>query len=193
VTDWPVSLRGITESIVSTPGPGGMYNVAALGLHAPDQDGAPPDVVTARTWGRTRTRRNFGERGRGYVQFTRDAVDFVDAALAIREVEEPILSSADAWVEVSVDRIDSGEEGDTTWVDWALHPEDAQVERQVVPTTNRGLYAVVEATIAASRLDVEAYDTERLQERLEYFETVALRCGGPREREAIDRLNELLD
>jgi len=57
---WPVALRGVTESIVTTLGPNDRWNVAALGLHAPDD---PSDPVTARTYGRTRTWRNFTERG----------------------------------------------------------------------------------------------------------------------------------
>lgn len=187
--DWPVELRGVTESIVTTLGPNDRWNVAALGLHAPTQD-AP---VTARTWGQTRTRRNFAERGSGYVQFARDPVLFVDATLSITERTGPVLPEADAVVEVTVDRLDEGEDGDTEWVEWGLTPSDATVERRAVPTTNRGYNAIVEATVAASRLDVPAYDTEELRDRLGYFETVVESCGGKRERAAMDRLRELVD
>ena len=191
MTEWPVELRGVTESVVTTEGPNGLWNVAALGLHAPDSDGGGSDSgVRARTWGRTRTWRNFRERGAGYVQFTRDPVDFVDAALAVREEDEPILDGVDAWVRIDVTRIEAGESGGTRWVDWRLDPGESGVERRVVPTTNRGHAAVVEATVAASRLDVESYDTATLRERLDYFEDVARKCGGPRERAAIERLND---
>ena len=195
---WPVELRGVTESVVTTPGPNGRWNVAALGLHVDGEtgdrwsdDGSQP--VRARTWGRTRTWRNFTERGEGYVQFTRDPVDFTEAALAVREEDEPVLDSADAWVRVAVERVGEGSEGDTGWVDWHLYPEEAAVEREVVPTTNRGYGAVVEATVAASRLDVEAYDTDELRDRLEYVAAVIERCGGPRERAALARLRELVE
>jgi hypothetical protein len=98
---WPdaVELGGVTESVVTTLGPNGLWNVAALGLQA----GEP---VTARTWGRTRTWRNFTERGAGVVQFTRDPRDFVDAACSIREEETPVIGSADAWVRVEVERLE---------------------------------------------------------------------------------------
>ncbi|WP_459194846.1 DUF447 domain-containing protein [Halosimplex sp. J119] len=184
--EWPVELSGVVESAVTTLGPNDRWNVAALGLHA-------GDPVTARTYGRTRTRRNFRERGTGYVQFTRDPVDFVDAALAVRESDDPILDSADAWVEVAVERIDSTTESGTEIVTWRLEPVDSTVERRVVPTTNRGFYAVVEATVAASRLDVDSYDTEVLLERLAYFERVVETAGGERERTAFDRIDELVD
>jgi hypothetical protein len=185
VTDgeWPVELTGVTESVVTTLGPNGRWNVAALGLFA-------GDPVTARTWGRTRTRRNFETEGGGYVQFVRDPVDFVDAACSIREEETPILQSADAWVNVDSEAIEGGIENGTGWIEWELVPTDSAIERETVPTTNRGYYAVVEATVAASRLDVEGYDTELLLDRIDYFESVVERCGGPRERTAFDRFRE---
>ncbi|MFC6737614.1 DUF447 domain-containing protein, partial [Halolamina salina] len=33
---WPVPLRGVTESVIATMGPNGLWNLAALGLHAGD-------------------------------------------------------------------------------------------------------------------------------------------------------------
>lgn len=198
MTDWPDRLRGVTESVVTTLGPNNLYNAAALGVHAPDTaeksvDETDGPVPRARTWGRTRTRRNFEARGEGYVQFVRDPVVFVDAALGIRETEEPVLDGADAWVRVTVERIDEGVEGGTEWVDWRLLPAESATRRAVVPVTNRGYAAVVEATVAASRLDVDAYDTGELRDRIAYFERVTERCGGPGERAAFDHLYDLVD
>ncbi|WP_336329800.1 DUF447 domain-containing protein [Haloarcula sp. CGMCC 1.2071] len=187
--EWPVALAGVSETVVTTLGPNERWNVAALGVHAPDGDGP----ATATTWGRTRTWRNFRERGGGYVQFTRDPVDFAEAALSVREEDDPVLDSADAWVEVDVERRDSGSKGDTQWVEWALHPIDSAVTRRVVPTTNRGHAAVVEATVAASRLDVLSYDSETLLDRLAYFESVVETAGGERERAAFERVRDLVD
>lgn len=189
-TDWPVEWAGVTESIVTTLGPNEKWNVAALGLHPPE---SASETVTAETWGNTRTRRNFHRRGGGYVQFTRDPVDFTNATLSIYERDQPVLDSADAWVEVEAERIDSSESGGTSVETWQLTPVQSGVEREVVPTTNRGFAAVVEATVAASRLDVDAYDTETLRDRLDYFESVGRKCGGERVRTAFDRLHELVD
>lgn len=183
---WPAALRGVTESVVTTLGSNGRWNVAALGLFA-------GDPVTARTWGRTRTWRNFSASRPAYVQFTRDPVDFVDAACSVREEDEPVLASSDAWARIEVEAVDEGAEGETPWVEWTLRPVESGVERRAVPTTNRGYYAVVEATIAVSRLDVPGYDADELRARLAYFESVVERCGGSREREAIERLREHLD
>ncbi|MFC5135649.1 MULTISPECIES: DUF447 domain-containing protein [Haloferacaceae] len=184
---WPVDLRGVTESVVATLGPNDRWNVAALGLHAPDAPDAP---VTARTYGRTRTWRNFTERGGGVVQFTADPREFVDAALTVREEPEPVLPGADAWVEVRVETIDSEVRGDTTVRTWALEPVESEVVSERVPTINRGFGAVVDATVAASRLDVPGYDTAGLLDRLGYFADVVDRCGGPAEREAFVRIDE---
>jgi len=189
VTDWPVDLAGATETVVTTLGPNDRWNVAALGVHAPEEDERAP---TARTWGRTRTWRNLREREVGYVQFTCDPVLFVEAALGIREVDDPVLDAAQAWVKVVPERLDGGTEVGTQWVDWRLVAEEATVESRVVPTYSRAYGAIVEATVAASRLDVKGYDSERLHERIDYFEDVTERCGGPREREAFERLRELV-
>jgi hypothetical protein len=184
---WPVALRGVTESVVTTLGPNDRWNVAALGLHAPAE---PGDPVTARTYGRTRTWRNFTERGGGVVQFTTDPRTFVDAALTVRETDDPVVSTADAWVEVTAEEVGSETEGDTTIRTWALDPVESAVRRERVPTINRGFGAVVEATVAASRLDVPGFDTAELLDRLAYFADVVDRCGGPAEREAFARIDE---
>lgn len=207
-TDWPVELRGVTESVVATLGPNDLWNLAALGLHAPADDAGPAndagpvddagvvdgadasaEPVRARTWGRTRTRRNFQARGEGVVQFVTDPRDFVDAALTVREEPEPVLDSADAWVRVAVERVRTGREGDSEWVDWHLRPVEAAVERTGVRTINRGFGAVVEATVAASRLDVSGYDEPAILDRLEVLESIVERCGGPPECEAFERLS----
>lgn len=184
--EWPVDLAGVTETVVTTRGPAGRWNVAALGVHAPAGE-AP---ATARTWGETRTRRNFAERGRGYVQFVDDPVTFVDAACSVREADEPVLPSAAAWAHIRAERLEAGEANGTSWVDWALHVEDGAVERETVPTVDRGFAAVVEATVAASRLGVDAYDRPALVDRIERLGGVVERAGGPRERQAFARLRE---
>lgn len=182
--EWPVELRGVTESVVATLGPHENWNFAALGLHA-------GEMVTARTWGHTRTRRNFHEEGEGVVQFLCDPVVFTESALSILERSCPTHPAAAAWARVAVERVDEGESGGTEWAEWELTPTETGVESRVVPTTNRGYGAVIEATVAASRLSVDTYDTDELTERLDYFASVVETCGGEREREAMARIGEL--
>ncbi|MCU4924950.1 DUF447 family protein [Halobacteria archaeon AArc-dxtr1] len=175
---WPVALSGVTETVVTTLGPNDRWNAAALGLFA----GEP---ATARTWGRTRTRRNFEARGEGYVQFVDDPVAFVEAALSISEHDGPVLESAAAWARVTVEEVDAGREDGTEWREWTLVPVEADVRRETVPTIDRGFGAVIEATVAASRLGVAGYDESALRNRLAHLESVVERAGSPREREAM--------
>ncbi|MGM0590847.1 MAG: DUF447 domain-containing protein [Halobacteriota archaeon] len=200
---WPVELRGVTESVVATLGPNDRWNFAALGLcvsdderraddeRRSDADGARERIVTAKTWGNTRTRRNFHREGGGVVQFTNDPREFVEAALTVYERDAPVLDGADAWAEVTATYLDGGTEGGTRWERWQLTPVESEVRRRRVPTINRGFGAVVDATVAASRLDVDAYDTSTLLDRLVYFDETVGACGGPAEREAFERLCEL--
>lgn len=185
VEGWPAALRGVTESIVATLGPNELYNQAALGVHA----GEP---VTAVTWGNTRTRRNFERQESGYVQFSTDPVDFVAAALSVHETEAPVLRRSAAWCRVIVEQVDREERGGTVCRTWELDPVEAAVRERSVPTTNRAHGAVIEATVAASRLDVDAYDTQKLRDRLAYYEEVVETCGGPAEQAAMSRLRELV-
>ncbi|MFC7202324.1 DUF447 domain-containing protein [Haloferax namakaokahaiae] len=197
VQEWPVELRGVTESVVATLGPNGRWNMAALGLHAPDEPSesdepsGPEQPVTATTWGNTRTRRNFHRQGGGVVQFVSDPRDFVAAAMTIREADAPVLNSADAWAEIEVELVESGEDGGTEWERWELRPVDSAVEHTRPFTINRGFGAVIDATVAASRLDVPAFDTDELLARLAYFEETVEKCGGAIDREAFERIDEI--
>jgi len=190
--DWPVELAGVTESLVATLGPEEAWNLAPLGLFAPGARDSPPSV-TARTWGRTRTRRNFEARGGGTVQFATDPLLFVEAALGIVERDEPVVEAADAHVRVAVDRLDEGVDSDTEWIEWRLRPVETTVERTTVPTTRRGYAAVVEATVRASRIDAPGYDPARLRERLEFLEEVVGATGAKRDRRAFERIDDLVD
>lgn len=183
---WPVPLRGVTESVVATKGPNDQWNVAALGLHA-------GDPVTVQTYGNTRTRRNFERRGGGVVQFVADPRTFADAALSIREAEDAVLPSADAWVEVEAEFVNSREEHGTTIREWELTAIESDVVREGATTINRGFGAVIEATVAASRLDTPGFDDADLRGRLDFLADVVERCGGVREREAMGRIEEYTD
>lgn len=105
-------------------------------------------------------------------------------------MDDPVVEEADARVRVALERFDLGESGDICWADWRLDPVESEVLCLVAPTANRGYSAVVEATVAASRLDVDADDDGTLRSSLDYLEDVARRCGGGQEQDAFDRLNE---
>lgn len=186
MSEWPVDFDGIAETVALTADPDGRWNVAALGVHA----GRP---ATARTWGTTVTRRNFERTGEGRVLFVDDPVLFVEAALTVRKLDDPPPDGVAATVAVDVTELDRGTEGGTTWVDWALRPTESRIHRESVPVTNRGFNAVVEMTVAASRLGVPTYDEAVLRRRLEYFEEVVETCGGEAEQRALETFHEAVD
>jgi hypothetical protein len=120
-------------------------------------------------------------------------VVFVDAALGVVERDTPVLDCADATVEVTVERLDSGQDGNTEWVDWGVEPVETTVRSESVPVIHRGFAAVVEATVAASRLAVDTYDSTALHDRIDYFEGVVERCGGPAEQEAFEQVRTYIE
>lgn len=184
IGDWPVQLAGISECIVTTEQPNGQWNLSALGLI-----GGEP--ATATTWGNTRTKRNFERTGIGFIQFTQSTTDFVAAALDVLEFDEPILPASDAWVKVTVQETERGTKNGTTWTSWQLDPVQGKVVRQTVPVLNRGTAAVIEATVAASRLDVNAYDVTTLLGNLQRQQSIVERCGREEDKEAFERLTAL--
>lgn len=191
---WPVGLAGVTETIVATRGPDGAWNQAALGIEPADAASVEAGTTSAglaHTFGRTRTRRNFTAGRAAYVQFTVDPVDFVEAALGDFETDAPILEATGAWAEV--DPVEQSRHTDrgTSIVAWSLRPRGSRVRAQSVPTLSRGRSAVVEGTVAASRLDVEGYDDGALLERLQRLEAVVERTGDARSQAAFDRIDDL--
>lgn len=187
--EWPVDLSGVTETLVTTLGPNGRWNAAALGVHAPGDDA----LATATTWGRTRTRGNFERGGEGYVQFVDDPVTFAEAALGVVERDDPVLADAVAWTRVEARRHEEGAEGGTEWVEWTLRPVETVVREGRVPTIDRGFAAVVEATVWASRLGVAGYDDAELRDRVAFLGDVIEATGDERDRAAFERVRELSD
>lgn len=191
---WPVGLAGVTETIVATRGPDGDWNQAALGIEPDDAasiETGDTSAALAHTFGRTRTRRNFTAGRAAYVQFTIDPVDVVEAALGVFETDEPILEATGAWTRVEPVEQSRRTERGTSIVDWSLTPRGTKVRERSVPTLSRARGAVVEATIAASRLDVEGYDDGVLRERLHRLETIVERTADARTRGAFDRIDDL--
>lgn len=181
---WPFPEPGIIESVIATRQPDGEWNLAAIGIRPAESGG------TAKTWGETRTRSNLIRNGTGYVQIVKDPVLFTHAALERWTRSDPILDSASAWAKIRVTQIDSGTVDETEWVEWSLTPETSEIRERVVPSPSRGFAAVIEMTIAASRLGCPGFHDEELRGRLRYFADVARSCGGPDEQAAVEQIFE---
>lgn len=195
IDGWPVRLSGVTETVVATLGPNGRWNQAVLGISPAERDTDAIDegsdvAVTARTFGRTRTRQNISSDRGAYVQFATDSLDFASAALDVFETDAPILTSADAWTRVAVEPRGDYRDGSTSVRQWTIVPVESGVRDRSVTPLSRGRAAVVEATVAASRLDVDAYDTEGLIQRLEWLSDVVETCGSERDLVAFELIDD---
>lgn len=172
-------LRGrITETIATTE----PVNVAPMGVLR-ESDG-----VFARLWEGSDTLENVRESGEVTVNFTRDPVVYVRGALG--EPGEDLvvdgrLREADAWFRCRAERV--GVEGEVER--WRLERVDGEVVRRRVFAVNRGFNSVVEAAVHATRLEFRP----ELRELVDHHVGVARKCGGEREREAVDLLLEYID
>ncbi len=173
---WPVKIEGIIEVVVTTFDASTCWNVALLGLHG-------GEIVTARTWGKTRTRENFSKGKNAYVHFVRDAVLFAEAALCIKEQKDPHIEGSYAWAKIEAKTIGLGEENDTEWEDWRIDVRESQVVKKEVPILNRGHNSIIEATVIASRLRI-SQNRERDLQNIEKLLKITEKCGNARDREA---------
>lgn len=185
---WPVDLDGVVETIISTKCSDGTYHHAAIGLR--DGDGT---AAAARTWGQTVTASNLSRSTSGTIQILADPLVFVEASLGTYQTPNPVLESANAWIRADAECINRGEEGGTKWTDWQFTPQSGDTVRQDIPVIRRGRAAVIEATVAASRLCVPSYDSDILLNRIEWCRSIVERCGCTRSEQAFLRLTELVD
>jgi len=181
---FPFEIEGIVEVIITTFDTLAGWNVALLGLQGGER-------ITARTWGKTKTRENFHKGGDAYIHFTRDSFLFVEAALCIKEQKTPHIEEAYAWGKIKVNSIDKGKDGKTEWEDWSIEIIEEEIIKKEIPIINRGYNAIIEATVVASRLrisDNRSKDLEYIGKLLEIVE----RCGDDRDREAKNLIEELV-
>lgn len=192
MTGWRLLYGEITETVAVTGGDDGS-NVAPMGVVRPEPDSGggdgEEDRVFARLWRGSDTLDNVRDSGRVVVNFTRDPVVYVESALgdADDRVVDGRLEGADAWIRCEAER--DGVERDGDVERWRLREEGTTVETRRVFAVNRGFNAVVEAAVDATRLELRPELRERVQRNVE----VALKCGGPREEEAVEVLREHVD
>lgn len=71
-----------------------------------------------------------------------------------------------------------------------LSPVRGKINRRVIKPINRGFNAVIEAAIHATRY--MGIKEEEYLRQIEYCNTIVLKCGGAREKEAMRLLYELI-
>jgi hypothetical protein len=175
----------LIETVVTTTGPDGVVNCAAMGVRWGE------DELVFWPFDATRTLRNLRFRGEAVVHLTDDVLLFVQAALgrpspAMRPatvIAGAVIKAASSWREVVVTEIAPSKDGVAR----------SRVRARVVAAGAgsqeslglcRARYAVVEASILASRL--RWLDPERVRTELARLQELVDKTAGPRERAAMD-------
>jgi len=178
-------LDGINE-IVATTEKNGRINAAPLGII---KDGKS---LYVRLFSGTHTYENVLENGWFVANVTHDAWMIAETALEdltpeyfVRREGLPVLKDAEAWglfkcEPFPMDIIIAG-----------VELVSGEVLRKDFRACNRGANLVIEAAVAATRY--MALRTDSYYEDLLKMKRIINRCGGPREREAMERLMDRVD
>jgi hypothetical protein len=175
----------LLETVMTTTGPDGIVNCAAMGVRWGDEE------LVFWPFNATRTLRNLRFRGEAVVHLTDDVLLFVEAALgrpapAMRPasvIAGAVIEAASAWREVVVTEIAPADE---------RLPRSRARARVVAAGTGtqpplglcRARHAVVEASILASRL--RWLGAEHVEAELGRLQELVDRTAGSRERAAMD-------
>jgi hypothetical protein len=174
----------LIETVVTTTGPDGVVNCAAMGVRWGEEE------LVFWPFEATRTLQNLRFRGEAVVHLTDDALLFVEAALghprpamrAASVIAASVIEEASSWREVVVTEITPGDEVVAR----------SRVRARVVATGTgtrqqlglcRARHAAVEASILASRL--RWLGSERVWTELARLQELVDKTAGPRERAAM--------
>ncbi|VVB69952.1 Uncharacterised protein [uncultured archaeon] len=179
-------LDGINE-IIATTETRGRINAAPLGII---KDG---DSLYVRLFLGTHTYENVLTRGWFVANITHDAWLFAETALEdlpddyfVRSDDGlPLLKDAEAWGLFKCEAFASD------IIIAKVELVKGMAIRRDFRACNRGANLVLEAAVAATRY--MALRTDSYFEELMKMQRIINRCGGPREREAMDRLMERID
>ncbi|MEI8003549.1 MAG: DUF447 domain-containing protein [Methanothrix sp.] len=176
---------GINEVIATTEN-AGRINAAPLGII---RDG---DRLYVRLFLGTHTYENVLTNGWFVANISHDAWLFAETAIEdlgpeyfTRREELPVLKEAEAWGLFKCEAFAT----DIILADVEL--VKGEVLRKDFRACNRGANLVIEAAVAATRY--LALRTDSYFEDLMKMQRIIDRCGGPREREAMDRLMDRID
>jgi len=176
---------GINE-VIATTERSGEINGAPLGII---KDG---DSLYVRLFLGTHTYENILTKGWFVANISHDAWLFAETAIEdlpqeyfTRRDGQPVLKDAEAWGLFKCDAFASD------IIIAKVELVKGEVLRKDFRACNRGANLVIEAAVAATRymaLRTDSYFMELMK-----MQRIINRCGGPREREAMDRLMDRVD
>ncbi len=171
--------------IFTTISPDGVPNAAPMGLHRKNSR------LFARIYS-SRTLENIIEKPVLAANIVDDPVLFVKSSLSDLEPERfefangfPVLKDALGWILFDCvckkgDKISVAE----------LSPVEGRINSKKIQPVNRGFNAVIEAAIHATRY--VSLREEKYLECIEYYSSIVQKCGGAREKDAMQLLYELI-
>ncbi len=179
-------FEGISEVIFTTISAGGKSNAAPIGLHRKDRR------LFARIYN-SRTLENIMGKPKAAANIVDDPVLFVQSSLSDVGVEKfefidgfPVLKDALGWILLDCK---CEKKGKITFV--KLSPMRGKINLRKIRPVNRGFNAVIEASIHATRYVITGEKT--YLDRIENYDTIVKKCGGAREKEAMELLYDLID
>jgi len=188
--------EGISEVIVTTQSAAGMPNAAPIGIITEiddEQQGKPKHFV--KLYKGSQTLENVLETSTVVANVTDDAVLFVKTAFGhLSELYlsdfagVPVLTKANAWIVFTSVLIEERDD----YFYFQVRPRTVKISRKEVKAINRGLNAVIEAAILATRFSPATNEQERteMRKRVAEYAEIVEKCGGRREKEAMGILRE---
>jgi hypothetical protein len=186
--------EGISEVIVTTESAAGLPNAAPIGiLTAIDVQGVTKHFV--KLYKGSQTLANVLETTTLAANVTDDAVLFVKTALGhLSELylsefaSVPIVKDANAWIVFTSILIEERRD----FFHFQVLPRAVKINRKEVKAINRGLNAVIEAIIVATRLNLakDEREKEAMKKQMRLYKETVEKCGGSREKEAMRILEE---
>ena len=181
--------EGISEVIATTESEKGEPNAAPIGIINRGR-------YFVRLYKGSKTLSNVLKTHKIAANVSNDALLFVISAFQnlseahfTRFQGFPVLRDADAWVIFKCEPTSSGND----FFEFELRAQAAKVNKRYVRAINRGLNAIIEATILATRLKLYANNcNDAILEKINYYEGIVEKCGGEREKEAMKMLKMLV-
>jgi hypothetical protein len=177
--------EGISEVIFTTISPEGVANAAPIGMHMKN------GKLFARIYN-SKTLDNILSKPAAAANIVDDPVLFVQSALWDIEQEKfeftqglPVLKEALGWI-IFYCICRKGE--NISFVE--LLPVGSNIKRRQIKPINRGFNAVIEATVEATRYVV--LKEQEYFDRIDYYNTIVQKCGGPGEKDAMKLLYDLI-
>jgi hypothetical protein len=185
--------EGISEVIVTTKSASGEPNAAPIGIITVTNEDENNYFV--KLYKSSKTLSNVIETNNLAANVTDDAVLFVKTAFENLNEDYfsffsgfPVLKEANSWIIFDSSFIEKSGE----FVLFQLTPIAVKINRKEVKAINRGLNAVIEAAILATRYAIteNKRPKEELKKLMEHYADIVEKCGGHREKEALKILHE---